>query len=68
MFQFCDNKRCFLALMLKILAALFPSQQLLLLLLMEGNVGALSQDSNRSLRLLHHAQENQFLLNVSCDQ
>lgn len=47
MFQFCDNKTCFLALMLKVLAALFPSQQQHSLSLIEGNVGVLSQDPIR---------------------
>lgn len=47
MFQFCDNKTCFLALMLKVAAALYPSRQLHSLSLIKGNVGALSQDPNR---------------------
>lgn len=47
MFQFCHNKTCFLALMLKTVAALFPSQQRHSLLLIEGNVGVLSQDPSR---------------------
>lgn len=44
MFQFCHNKTCFLALMLKTVAAFVLRHSLLLI---EGNVGVLSQDPSR---------------------